>query len=122
MADYKEGLRANGIKPRPDAEASSVKESRQYRKVPMKRLMARLELTRYDKPAPLQDEKVVVKQVKILLSQHIGAPAVPCVKKGDTVACGQKIGEPANGLSVAVHASIDGKVIEVSDKYVIIQN
>lgn len=122
MADYKEGLRANGIKPRPNAEASPIKESRQYRKVPMKRLMARLELTKYDKPAPLQDKKVVVKQVKILLSQHIGAPAVPCVKKGDTVACGQKIGEPANGLSVAVHASIDGKVIEVSDKYVIIQS
>ena len=25
------------------------------------------------------------------LSQHIGAPSVPCVKKGDTVLAGQKI-------------------------------
>ena len=27
------------------------------------------------------------------LSQHIGAPSVPCVKKGDTVLAGQKIAD-----------------------------
>ena len=57
----------------------------------------------------------------IPLSQHIGAPAVPNVKKGDVVERGQMLATPAEGLSVAVHASIDGKIIEVTEKYVIIE-
>ena len=33
------------------------------------------------------------KELAILLSQHIGAPAQPLVKKGDVVQAGQKIGD-----------------------------
>ena len=33
----------------------------------------------------------------------------------------QMLATPAEGLSVAVHASIDGKIIEVTEKYVIIE-
>ncbi len=43
------------------------------------------------------------------------------MKEGDMVKKGQIIAEPANGLSVAVHASIEGKVTEVTEKYIIIQ-
>ena len=78
----------------------------------MKRLMARIDLTKYDVPAPLQDECVKVKSVKIPLRQHIGAPAVCAVKAGDIVERGQVIANPANGLSVAIHASITGRVRE----------
>ena len=48
------------------------------------------------------------------LSQHIGAPAVPIVKKGDRVLAGQKIAEAAGFVSANIHASISGtvKVIE----------
>ena len=56
-----------------------------------------------------------------MLSQHIGAPASPIVKQGDTVSSGQMIAEPAKGLSVGIHASINGVVKEVSEKYVIIE-
>ena len=55
------------------------------------------------------------------LSQHIGAPASPIVKQGVTVTAGQMIAEPAKGLSVGIHASIDGVIKEVSEKYVIIE-
>ena len=120
MAEYKAGLRANGIKP-PQVEAAPVGEEREYRKVPMERLMARLDLTKYNKEAPLDESEVPVRKVKILLSQHIGAPASAIVKVGDKVSCGQMIAEPAKGLSVGIHASIDGTVSEVSDKYVIIE-
>ena len=51
--------------------------------------MARLGLTRYDKDAPLKEELVQVKKVRILLSQHIGAPAQAVVKAGDEVTRGQ---------------------------------
>lgn len=121
ISDYKSGLRAKGVKASENVEATSVDEARQFRKVPMERLMARLDLTRYNNPAPLVGKELPIKRVKLLLSQHIGAPAVPNVKKGDVVERGQMLATPAEGLSVAVHASIDGKIIEVTEKYVIIE-
>ena len=45
----------------------------------------------------------------IPMSQHIGAPCRPLVKKGDLVTVGQKIGDN-QGLCVPVHASVSGKV------------
>ena len=48
----------------------------------------------------------------ISMSQHIGAPCNPLVKKGDMVTMGQKIGDNT-GLCVPVHASVSGKVKSV---------
>ena len=45
----------------------------------------------------------------IPMSQHIGAPCKPLVKKGDTVTAGQKIGDN-QGLCVPVHSPVSGKV------------
>ena len=45
----------------------------------------------------------------IPMSQHIGAPCIPLVKKGDHVTVGQKIGDN-QGLCVPVHASVSGTV------------
>ncbi len=120
MAEYKAGLRSHGLKP-PQVVPKPVGEEREYRKVPMERLMARLDLTKYDKEAPLDESPVPVSKVKIMLSQHIGAPASATVKAGDQVNAGQMIAEPAKGLSVGIHASIDGNVSEVTDKYIIIE-
>ena len=50
--------------------------------------------------------------VIIPMSQHIGAPCKPLVKKGDQVTVGQKIGDN-QGLCVPVHASVSGKVKSV---------
>ena len=47
--------------------------------------------------------------VIIPMSQHIGAPCKPLVKKNDVVTKGQKIGDN-QGLCVPVHASVSGKV------------
>ena len=121
MAEYKVGLRANGIKPPQGVEAKAVGPEREYRKVPMERLMARLDLTKYDREAPLDDDVVDMKRVKIMLSQHIGAPASCVVKPGDMVVKGQMIAEPAKGLSVGIHASVNGLVSEVNEKYVVIE-
>jgi len=43
------------------------------------------------------------------MAQHIGAPCLPLVKKGDTVTVGQKIGDN-QGLCVPVHAPVSGTV------------
>ena len=49
------------------------------------------------------------------MSQHIGAPCLPLVKKGDTVTKGQKIGDN-QGLCVPVHAPVSGKVKAVENR------
>ena len=48
--------------------------------------------------------------VKISMSQNIGAPCKPLVKKGDSVLVGQKIGDTDAFLHVPVHASVSGVV------------
>ncbi len=119
MAEYKAGLRKAGVKP-PKVEAAEVSKAREYRRVPEERLLARLGLGRYDKEAVLDDSIRDAGEVKILLSQHIGVPAVAKVAVGDTVAIGDVIATAAEGLSVNIHASKAGKVSEVTDKYVVI--
>ena len=42
--------------------------------------------------------------VVVPMLQHIGAPAVPTVKKGDEVLAGQVIGEAPQPISAPVHA------------------
>lgn len=121
MAEYKQGLRAHGLKPPQGVVPKPVGPEREYRKVPMERLMARLDLTQYDREAPLQDDTKDVRKVRIMLSQHIGAPAEAVVKPGDTVQAGQMIAQPGKGLSVGIHASISGKVAEVSEKFIVIE-
>ena len=55
------------------------------------------------------------KSVTIPMAMHIGAPAIPTVKVGDTVKIGQKIGEAAGKVSSPVFASISGKVTKLTD-------
>ena len=51
--------------------------------------------------------------VIIHMAMNIGAPATPCVKKGDYVKIGQVIGTANGFMSVPVHASISGEVTAV---------
>ena len=117
IAELKASARAAGYKPEGITAEDSVKDA-DLHKVSVARLTMRLGLKKYDISAPLTDG-FGAKSVKILLSQHIGAPAVPCVKEGDTVKEGDPIAHAAEGaLSVGIHASIDGRVTAVTDKYI----
>lgn len=119
IAEFKNGLKAGGIRVE-KLEPKEAEPDRELRKVPVKRLKAKLGLYLYDVPAPYTDEDLPVKTVKIPMSQHIGAPAKAIVAEGDSVTAGQKIAEAAEGLSVAIHASIGGVVKKVTDKEVVI--
>jgi electron transport complex protein RnfC len=46
-------------------------------------------------------------------SQHLGAPARPCVKVGDDVRAGQLLAEAAGMISAPVHAPAAGKVAAI---------
>jgi len=65
-----------------------------------------------------QDKEILpgpaVKQVAIMLSQHIGAPCKALVQKNDIVAAGQRIGESDAYVSAAVHSPVNGKVKEIA--------
>lgn len=55
-------------------------------------------------------------KVYIPLSQHIGSPANPVVKKGDKVFVGTLIGEDTGFISAPVHSSVSGTVAGVTEK------
>lgn len=120
IAEFKNGLRAAGIR-NENPQVGKTAPDRELKKVPVKRLKARLGLYSYDIPAPFIDTTPTTKYVKIQMSQHIGAPAVPFVKEGEQVKKGQKIADAAEGLSVAIHCSIDGVVEKVNEKEVIVR-
>ena len=65
--------------------------------------------TAASKPVPMP----LPAQVRILMSQHIGAPAKALVKKGDEVFVGTKIGEAGGFVSANIHSSVSGTVAAV---------
>ena len=88
----------------------------EFRRVPMRRLIARLGLEEFNNAGPLVDHSFLPQKVKILLKQHAGAPAVPVVKCGDRVRVGDLLAVPEQGkLGARVHASIDGVVRVTGD-------
>ena len=122
ISEMKGELRKNGVMPKKGLVADKVEPTREYRKVPLSRLTARLGLAKYDLPAPIIDVEIKTKRARVMLSQHIGAPALAAVKVGDTVAPGSVLGNfDPEKLGTAVHAPFAGKVIEVTDKYVTIE-
>ena len=50
------------------------------------------------------------------MSQHIGAPAKPCVNVGDNVLAGQKIGEAQGFISADVISSVSGTVKKIEPR------
>ena len=119
IAELKEKARVLGVKPPKDAKLSEPARDEKLRLVSSERLTSRLGLKKYDVPAPLTEETVVCKKVRVPLDRYVGAPAKATVAVGDTVEYGQIIGEfSEKALSVNVHASISGKVTVVNDKFV----
>ncbi len=52
-------------------------------------------------------------QVIVPLSQHIGAPCQPIVKKGDVVKTGTLIGKTVGFVSANIHSPVSGTVLKI---------
>ena len=52
-------------------------------------------------------------EITLPMTQHIGAPCVPCVKKGDHVYVGTKVADSDAYVSVPIHSSVSGTVKEI---------
>ncbi len=90
------------VQPHPMAE---------FRRVPMRRLIAKLGLGEFNNVGPLVEYDFAPRRVKIPLKQHAGAPAAPVVRCGDRVVQGDLLAAPEPGKPGArIHASIDGVV------------
>lgn len=113
----KEGIRWEGTGQEPENHPF-----RDSRYVPTKRLMQRLNITKYDTHPGLSSEEFKAEKVVIPLSQHIGAPSICVVSEGDAVKKGDLIGEiPEKALGARIHASIDGVVEKIADGFVTIR-
>ncbi len=53
------------------------------------------------------------KTVNIPLSQHLGAPAEPLVKKGDRVKTGELLARGCGFISACIHSSVTGKIAKI---------
>jgi Na+-translocating ferredoxin:NAD+ oxidoreductase RnfC subunit len=119
--EFKSEMRKNGIKIESlNEHKENVNLAYDYRRVPETRLKERLNLVRYDVNLSMTEDVFEPKRVKINLSQSIGSPSIPSVKKGDEVKKGDVIGLSDDGLSLPVHASVDGVVSDVTEKFILI--
>jgi Na+-translocating ferredoxin:NAD+ oxidoreductase RnfC subunit len=119
----KRELGSKGIKnPHHNVPTTAVpfREGKQFN---VYRLVSRLGLTKYDLPAPMVETDKVFTKVNLLLSQHIGAPAVAVVNVGDHVERGQLIGDiPEGKLSSKVFASISGRISAADSEKITIES
>ena len=107
----KQQLGKQGIKNPHHNQPTKADPFKEMKKFDTHRLIARLGITEFDKPAPFEECKKEFGKVTIQLAQHIGAPAQAVVAVGDEVTKGTLIGEiPEGKLSARIFASIDGKV------------
>ncbi|WBW94897.1 4Fe-4S dicluster domain-containing protein [Oceanirhabdus sp. W0125-5] len=117
---FKNELRNKGFRYKNTESELEAREERENRKIPTKRLMSRIDITKYSGQKLEDSKEVSISFVKIPLRQHIGKGATSLVNVGDKVEKGELIGcVEKDQLGANVHASIGGKIIEVSDSIVI---
>ena len=122
MMEVRSQLVNEGMKNPHHRKVFSAHFEREFRKLPVKRLISRLDLTAYDHKAPIGKHSRKIRRVSIPLKQHIGDPAIPIVEVGDSVNKGDLIGKIPNGsLGATIHASISGIVKHVGHEVVIEQ-
>lgn len=92
-------------------------EMAKYRLIPVKRLITKLGLSDWYHDAPLTETDYPTDKTTLLLRQHIGASAIPCVQQGEHVVRGQCVADvPSGALGAPVHATIDGIVSEITEQ------
>ncbi len=104
-----------------EGEAPSAHPMYDYRKVPTKKLMQRLDVLMFKDEGPLKELNINPARVRIPLDQHIGTPARALVNTGDYVKKYDLIAESAGKISSNIHASLNGKVKKVTPAEIIIQ-
>ncbi len=95
MVAVKAAYAKEGVRPQPEG-CTDIHPDRDYRKVPSKRLVMHLNLTKYDVHYPFYKDLIQVDRIMVPLNQHIG-PFGACVAIGQKVIRGQEIASNAEG-------------------------
>lgn len=114
-AFLKDELGKRGIR-RTTKETTVPYEEREGRRIPTHRITARVGAAKYEGKIGDDLSEVVPDEVAIALRQGPGKLPEPMIQVGDIVAKGQPIASiPKGAIGSNLHASIDGKVVEISD-------
>jgi len=120
--EVKGSLAKNGLRRQGNKAPEKVREERASRLVSSSVLIDKLGIRKYVKS---HVERKYIEfnpsEVYIELKQHVGKPATATVKVGDAVKKGDVVAQTAyEDLGTTMHASIDGTVKAVTDRFVII--
>jgi cobalamin reductase len=103
--------RPESVKPHPLAD---------QRRIPTRRLMAKLGIAGFRNEGPLEDRLPAPSRVVLPLKQHAGEPARPVVRPGEKVREADLVAAPAEGaLGAPIHASIAGTVRSIDGAVVV---
>ena len=119
MGNFKKALMGEGVKPKKE-KAGSTDPGLSTKKIPLKRLLSRLALAKYDRDAPIVPFSVKVNEYRIPLKMHVGASCKATVEKGTAVKKGMVIGIP-DGLGALIHAPVNGTVTDVGPDMVTVR-
>jgi len=121
--EVKGELAKQGYRRENNKAPQEVRKERAGRLVSSDVLIDKLGIRRFvKKTAARENVDYSPKTVYIPMSQHVGKPATPKVKVGDSVKVGDIIAvTDATALGTTMHASINGKVKEVTDRFVVIE-
>jgi RnfABCDGE-type electron transport complex C subunit len=118
----KQMLTKNGIKNLNNKTPKTVRPTKEYRKVPVERIISRFELDKYLTSALLEPDTKEIDFVKIPLVQHIGTKPAVVVKIGDFVKQNDLICKTDdNKLGCNHHSPINGQVVEIDENYISIR-
>lgn len=90
------------------------------RRVPIKRLVSKLGVEKWDEPAPLRPFAAKLSRLVLPLKQSAGSPVTPVVRAGQTVREGDVLGEPPkDALGATLHSPVGARVASVGDTIVL---
>ncbi len=116
----KKELAKKGIRYPKSGEEYTPDPNRDLRKIPSKRAANRAGAGAYYDYKIKTCKEFTPSVVAIPVRQHIGVPAEPVVKAGDTVKCGQLIAAcPEGKMGANIHSSVDGTVKSTGDVIII---
>lgn len=121
--EIKGSLGKHGLRRQNNIQPEHVRAERSSRLISSNKLIDTLGIRKYVKDKVEKVDTVFNPDViYIELKQHVGAPAAAVVKAGDRVTRGQVVAAtPTDALGTCMHASIDGTVEAVTDRFVIIR-
>ncbi len=116
---YRKELVARGMKNSHHEHPKEVRSNYEFSKLALPTLVKKIHIGEYTEREVIHKGTIETNKVRIALNRHIGAPAHPTVTLGQKVLLGDVIAAtPEEKMGSIYHASISGKVTEVSDNVV----